>query len=261
MAVFDHARYVLERSPRDSRALTFQAIVRTAMGERPAARQLLEQATASDPENLDAWVAHAWLDLLDGDLPAAEAKIAEAIQHSPADEARLRDVLAEMQRQAEQARSQAEALAEGGELPAGHPPIDEASPAPLAVPSAPAAAAVSPASEPETSAPAPPAEPTPVKVTLELAPGAATTSGILYVMARNPAGGPPIAVKRLPVSAFPVTVELGAADSMMGQEIPGSFRLEARLDSDGDVTTKPPTDPAAAADGVSPGAVLRLTLQ
>ena len=40
---------------------------------------------------------------------------------------------------------------------------------------------------------------------------------------------------------------------MMGQPLPASFRLEARLDSDGDPLTKPPSDPSAGRTAWLPG--------
>src|SRR6185295_8469265 len=97
-----------------------------------------------------------------------------------------------------------------------------------------------------------------ITVTLELDPSAAGKTGVLYVMARNPAGGPPYAVKRFASPAFPLTFSLSSADSMMGQQLPDSFRLEARLDSDGDAATKLPTDPIALQENVSPGANVKL---
>ncbi len=82
-----------------------------------------------------------------------------------------------------------------------------------------------------------------------LSPGA-----ILFVFARAAGAteGPPVAVKRLRAT-FPAAFELSEADSMMGQALPGSLLIEARLDSDGDPTTRPPTDPKARLDKVKVG--------
>jgi hypothetical protein len=66
-------------------------------------------------------------------------------------------------------------------------------------------------------------------------------------------------VKRLPVSAFPLTVDLSAADSMMGQPLPPKIRLEARIDSDGDPLTRDPKDPITSADNVAVGSNVTLT--
>ena len=77
---------------------------------------------------------------------------------------------------------------------------------------------------------------------------------VLFVFAREAGAteGPPVAVKRL-APAFPVSFELSEADSMLGQPFPDSLLIEARLDSDGDPTTRPPSDPKARADGVKTG--------
>jgi hypothetical protein len=89
-------------------------------------------------------------------------------------------------------------------------------------------------------------------------------TGVLFVFARAAGAtseGPPIAVKRLPAS-FPAAFELSQADSMMGQPLPDQLLIEARLDEDGDPTTRPPTDPKARLDRVKVGrADVRLILK
>ena len=246
MNVFEQTKFVLAKAPHDSRALTYQAFVRMNMGDTAAAEQMLHEASKSDPRNLDAWVALAWLYMQQEKPKEAEAAIAEAAKQSPGDRAQLQEVFRQMQQQAAQAnapQSGAPQQAAGGDLPAGHPPIDGA------------------------GTPATPATPTPaaagpsVTVTLDLDPAARGKNGVLFVMARNPQGGPPVAVKRLQVAQFPVTFTLGQADSMMGQPFPASFRLEARLDADGNPLTKTPNDPTAMQDGVAPGATVRLALK
>ena len=74
--------------------------------------------------------------------------------------------------------------------------------------------------------------------------------------------GPPVAVKRLVASAFPLSFAVGPADSMMGQPLPARMRLDVRADSDGDPMTRLPSDPKARLDGVRAGATgLRLELR
>lgn len=242
MAAFEQTKFVLDRNPDDSRALTYAALVRMAMGEGDEAKRMLQRAAKSDPKNLDSWVFLAWQHVQDNEIREAEAMIAEAVKQSPQNKERLQGVLRQMQQAALQSRQETQAAAVGGELPAGHPPID----------GAPATVAAAPA--------APPSGPS-VNVTVDLDPSARGKSGILYVIARNPAGGPPAAVKRLQGVAFPVTITLSSADSMMGQPLPPKFRLEARLDSDGDAATKLPTDPAAMQNDVVPGATVKLALK
>ncbi|HEX8410681.1 MAG TPA: tetratricopeptide repeat protein [Thermoanaerobaculia bacterium] len=244
MNVFEQTKFVLAKAPQDSRALTYQAFVRMNMGDTTAAEQMLHQASKSDPKNLDAWVALAWLYMQQDKKSEAEAMIAEAAKQSPGDKAQLEDVFRQMQQQAAQPGG-APQQADGGELPAGHPPIDGAAPA------APSGMAPAPATAAGPS----------VTVTLDLDPAAHGKNGVLFVMARNAMGGPPVAVKRLQVAQFPVTFTLGQADSMMGQPFPANFRLEARLDADGNPMTKTPNDPTAMQDGVTPGATVRLALK
>jgi tetratricopeptide (TPR) repeat protein len=246
MAVFEQTKIVLAKSPNDSRALTFQGLVRMSMGETDTATRMLQQATKADPRNLDGWVALAWIYVQSNRMKEAEATVAQAIQQAPNDRARLEQVFEQMKQHAAQAAANPAPAAGGGDqLPPGHPSIDSASAAAAPVAAAPAASAM----------------PGAVHVTINLDPAAATRSGIVFVIVRNPAGGPPIAVKRVMASAFPVTVDLSSADSMMGQQLPASFRLEARLDTDGDPLTHPPTDPKAAQEGVTPGASVSLALK
>ncbi|HYI08610.1 MAG TPA: tetratricopeptide repeat protein [Thermoanaerobaculia bacterium] len=241
MAVFEQTNFVLQKSPEDSRALTFQGLVRMAMGDMEAAVGLIQRATKSDPRNLDSWVSLAWIHAQNGNMAEAEKMIAEAAKNSPADKPRLDDVFAQMKQHIAQQKAQPAQTA-GGELPPNHPPIEGA---PSAVPPAAAPAAAGPG----------------VRVTLDLDSAAQPRTGIVFVIARNPAGGPPLAVKRVIATSFPLSVDLTAADSMMGQPLPVTFRLEARLDRDGDPMTRPATDPAAAQNEVSTGMAVRLALK
>jgi cytochrome c-type biogenesis protein CcmH/NrfG len=237
MAVFQQTKFVLEKNPNDSRALTLQGLVRMAMGEMDDAVQMLQRAAKAEPTNLDSWVALAWVYAQNNQMQEAERMIAEAGKQVPQEKARLDQVFEQMKsRIAQSATQQAQS---GGGLPEGHPPVGDA-PAPAA-----------------SSAPSTPG----VQVTLDLDPSAKQRSGIVFVIARGASGGPPVAVKRVIASAFPVRVDLTSADSMMGQQLPASFRIEARLDGDGDPLTKPPTDPAASRDGVTPGTSVRLSLK
>ena len=245
MGVFEQTKVVLEREPQNARALTFGALVRMAMGEVDVATQMLQTATKADAQNLDSWVALAWIYAQTNRMPDAEGAIAQAIKVSPENKGRLEDVL----RQMKQAGSAPQQTAQG-DMPAGHPPIDGA---PVGMTSTPP-----PAGTPPSGAAAGGKS---IKVTLQLDPGAKSRNGIIYVMARPLAGGPPVAVKRMMAGAFPITFDFGAADSMMGQPLPEKFRLDARLDSDGDAATKPPTDPAATQNEVSAGAAVTLVLK
>jgi len=244
MAVFQQTKIVLEKSPDDSRALTLQGLVRVAMGETEEAMRMLRRAIEKDPKNLDGWVGMAWIHAQAGRLDEAEKMIAEAVRQVPGEKPRLEEVFQQMKPLAASGGQNAR----GNSLPEGHPPI---SPDAMAAP-APAMAGAAPATAGSAA---------PVRVTLDLAASAKQRSGLVFVIVRNPAGGPPIAVKRVMAASFPLNVELTQADSMMGQQLPASFRLEARLDSDGDPLTKPSTDPTGSQENVTPGASVRLALQ
>ena len=240
MGVFEQTQYVLQRSPNDPQALTYQSLVRMAMGQGDAASSMLQKAIKSDPKFLDAYVALAWKQTSAGKNDEAAATIKEAQKQHPEQEKRLADVLVKMR---ETAKSQP---VQTSELPPNHPAIE-------APGSAPGAAATAPAAAPNAEA---------VHVTLALAAGIAPPQqGIIYVIARpaGVSGGPPAAVKRMSLSAFPITFDMSSADSMMGQPLPPKMHIEARIDSDGDAMTHDPKDPTASADNVAMGRATTLT--
>jgi cytochrome c-type biogenesis protein CcmH len=231
--VIRETQTVLSHSPRNARALTYQALVRIAAGQPEAAIQMLKVATQSDPQLIDAWVGLAYADtqLARGD--DAAAAIEEAMRRHPEEKQRLGEML-----QAMRAHATAGVTVVPG---AGAPPVSASG------------GAVGPAGGATVS------------VTLELDPSAKShigSSSVLYVFARSAdaTGGPPAAVKRLPPGPFPMTVNLSSADSMLGGPLPEKLRIEARIDSDGNAMTKEAGDPSASADNVTPGATVTLKL-
>jgi tetratricopeptide (TPR) repeat protein len=238
MGVFEQAKVVLERDPRNSRGLFFGGLVRMQMGDGGAAEQMFLQSIASDPRNLNSRVGLAMVYAQTDRMSDADKAIAEAVKLSPENKANLERVLAEIKANARQ-------MAQGASgMPEGHPPVD-------GQPAGMTAAAPSPAAAAGPS----------IKVTLQLDAAAKSKTGIVFVIARPLTGGPPVAVKRMQVASFPITFDLSSADSMMGQPLPPKFRLEARLDSDGDASTKPPTDPSAMQAEVNSGAAVTLALK
>jgi tetratricopeptide (TPR) repeat protein len=222
MKVFEQTQYVLQRAPNDPQSLTYQSLVRLAMGQSDSATAMLQKAVKADPKFLDAYVALAWAQVSSGKTADAEATMSAAARQHPDQSARLAEVLAKMREQAK---------AQTAEMPANHPPVEAAGAA--------------------------------VHVTLSLAPGTKPPAqGVIFVTARAAGvkAGPPAAAKRMPVTSFPLTFDLSAADSMMGQPLPPKVYLEARIDSDGDPLTKNPSDPVASADNVAVGASVQLIL-
>lgn len=67
--------------------------------------------------------------------------------------------------------------------------------------------------------------------------------GVLFLIAKSPQGGPPLMVKRLEVSRFPIDFTLTQADLMMpGTPLPAQMTLTARLDADGSAGPAAPGD-------------------
>ncbi len=84
----------------------------------------------------------------------------------------------------------------------------------------------------------------------------APDQGVLFVIARGPGGGPPLAVKRLPVGPFPLAFQVGPADVMLkGRPFRGPIALSARIDRDGDPLTREPDNLVGKVDALlEPGA-------
>ena len=99
----------------------------------------------------------------------------------------------------------------------------------------------------------------PITGTVELAPefaGRTPANAVLFIIARRGAG-PPLAVKRVAEPKFPVEFSIGPDDRMI-QSVPftGPIELTARIDGDGNATSRAPGDVMGAArtGPVDPGA-------
>lgn len=96
MGVFEQTKVVLDQNPEDSRALTLQAVVRAAMGEAELAITMLKRAARSDPQNVNARVALAWVLAQNDRIQEAEDTIATAQLDFPAEKAMLDQALQQM---------------------------------------------------------------------------------------------------------------------------------------------------------------------
>jgi hypothetical protein len=100
----------------------------------------------------------------------------------------------------------------------------------------------------------------PIRGTVSVAPelaGAAPVGGVLFVIARSgDAPGPPLAVLRVPEPELPFEYEIGPDQVMIpGRPFAGAIRLSARLDRDGNASTRLPGDlEGELASPVAPGA-------
>jgi cytochrome c-type biogenesis protein CcmH len=244
MAVWEETQHVLGKQPGHPRALSYQALVRLAMGQADVAERMLKQALATDPNLFEAYLHLALVETQMGRDKEAQAAIDEASRRFPERAQALARVLSEIRTSSAQ---EGPAATEGDPHAAVPPPDERAG-----------------AEAPATPAGAPPGPG--IAGVVELSSARASRVGrsaVVFVTVREAgtAGGPPVAVKRLPAS-FPLRFAIGPGDSMMGQPLPARARLEARVDSDGDPLTRDPSDPKAQIDGVAAGSSgVRLVLQ
>ncbi|HET7712943.1 MAG TPA: tetratricopeptide repeat protein, partial [Thermoanaerobaculia bacterium] len=125
MGVYDQTAAVLKKNPDEPRALTYNAIVRMSMGQLDDARGMLEKAVGRDPRLLDGWVALASVRTQMQQHDGAAAAVESAIAQYPAEEPRLRQLLAEMRSKPAEAAAPASEAPQS--LPPDHPPLRTAS--------------------------------------------------------------------------------------------------------------------------------------
>jgi len=228
MQVFDQTKAVLEIEPGNPYALTYQALVRVAMGQAPQAETMLVEVIKKNPGIEDAYIHLAIARLQLGNKKGAEEAIQAGQKQFPEDKEQLAQVFAQISAPS----------AEGGaEVPAEHPEV----PPPAMGEGSGAAAGPSSAQ---------------LVVVVDLPRGVTVPAGaILFVIVREAGleSGPPSAVKRIPATNFPITVTISEKDSMAGEGLPGLVRIDARVDRDGDPLSKDPQDPAATEENVRPG--------
>jgi len=214
--------YVLERAPEHPRALSYAALVKLQMGQHDQAIAMLRSALDKDPELMDGWIHLALVYAQMGRLDDAKAAIGSAKEKHPEQSAMLDGFLQQIE---QQSRAQQPGTAQAATTDPG--------------------ASVGGVVEVMKGAPNP----------------AATASVFLIARDSSAPGGPPVAVKRLPATAFPITFTLDAKDSMMGQPLPSNMTIEARIDIDGNPMVSN-NEPAARVENVALGATgVHLVLQ
>jgi tetratricopeptide (TPR) repeat protein len=257
MGVWNETQQVLQRNPGHPRALSYQALVRLAMGQGEMAVDMLKQAIAAEPDLLEAHQNLAFVYASLGRTKESEAEIAEVGRRSPAEAERLRQALAQVRSEPSGGGSEQNPH-EGIATPGGEGSAENAVAPGGAGPGGMAAGGSAAAGSDSGKG---------VFGWIEADAGTAArvAPGTAVFITVRPAGmaqGPPVAVKRLESGAFPLQFELGAGDSMMGQPLPDSMRIDVRADSDGDPMTRPDTDPKGFADNVAVGRTgVRLTLK
>ncbi len=247
MAVFNETQQILQRDANNPRALSYQALVRLAMGQVELAEQMLTRALQGDPGLIEGYINLMMVYTTTGRMQEADTLLAHATQRFPERADSLRQLLGEMKSRSA-ARSGTAAMAEdphaGVALPSAATATNTATPTPTSTASAPATEDASAGSSVAGMIELGPAS------SAALAPGA-----VVFVTLRAPGVtvGAPLAARRLMVSSFPLAFEIGQADSMTGAQIPDSVLIEIRLDTDGDLATRPRSDPYGRAENVRLG--------
>ena len=250
MAVFRETQEILKASPANPQALSYQALVRLAMGQGDVALDMLKKAMKAAPDDLEIYIHMSLVYARLGRPKDSDATIAEARRRFPDQAAMLGDVQ-------EQIRQAAQRMAadEGGGQENPHKGVGapgEGGPAP---------------SKPEPVAAAAGGTERRVSGVIDLDPslkGKVPPGTTIFVFVREAdfGAGPPIAAKRLTVDQFPVPFEISGADAMRGDPIPDEILLEARADSDGDPMTRSPQDPVAKLDDLkTPASDVHLVLR
>jgi len=102
-----------------------------------------------------------------------------------------------------------------------------------------------------------------IAVGSEMPVGALGANAIVYLLARAPGGGPPLAAKQIPLSALPGRFELGVADAMIpGRTIAGQAQVTiiARISLTGEPTEQPGDIYGQAEVAVASGEPIRITI-
>jgi tetratricopeptide (TPR) repeat protein len=245
MGVWNATQFVLQREPDNPRALSYQALVRLAMGQPDVAESMLKKAMSIAPDLLDAHLHLAVVYARSGRLAQAESTLRAAMSQFPEQRAGLEGLMEELRHAGSAEGVNPDAAGAHADIA---PPDD-----------APAVLAMDTASDTGM-----PARLSGMVEVDRSAQGRIASGGIVFVTVRA-AGvttGPPVAVKRLSAASLPGAFAITAADSMLGQELPARVRIEARLDPDGDPLTRAATDPAARLEDVKLGSTgLRLVLK
>jgi len=79
--------------------------------------------------------------------------------------------------------------------------------------------------------------------TISLGKGMALPSGaVIFIAARPPSGGPPMAVKKIANPTFPLAFSLSQENAMMGGAFTGNVELTVRASQAGDPMSRTPGD-------------------
>ncbi|MDX1644984.1 MAG: tetratricopeptide repeat protein, partial [Thermoanaerobaculia bacterium] len=225
---FEVSQQILVARPNDPDALYVQGMVRMTMGQDEVALELLDRVLEQYPNHVLALAGRGMIFMRAGDREAAVLVWERALEAAGGSHPDLEGLLA---------------MARAAPQGAGEPADSGMVPGELAGVEAPAPVAPPVGTEPSVSTPPAEVPADAFAVDIELPPATTAPRGAtLFVFLRESEQGPPAAVKRIQSPVFPLRVELGPQDSMLGRPLPTSGIVTARLDADGSASTESPGD-------------------
>jgi tetratricopeptide (TPR) repeat protein len=236
---FQQAEEILAAVPGDPDGLYVAAMVRLQMGQDEASVELFDAVLAQFPQHVLALTGKGVAMYRAGNELGARVLWQQAKEASGGNNPQVEHLLDMLDARLEEEGEGGAESADGD------------------VPTAPAAA------EPAAAGGATATDPSGAvyRVVIRLADGAQPPPhAFLFVTLQGDAPGPPAAVKRLTGSSFPLELTLSAADSMLGRPLPENGIIGARLDGDGNASTRQDGDLAAEAPAAE-GSVIELVLR
>ncbi len=219
----------------NAEARTHQAVFLYSMGDLATAGKVLERVLAVHPTHPETLGWRGIVFYEQGAFEDAAVRWEAAIAADPTTTPMLRPLI-------DKARDPATAAA--------YAAAQEA--AANAPPAAGATGAADAAASAETGAP----NPLDVTGSIRGDAGAVREGDTIFLFAR-PEGvtkGPPTWVQRIRVTSLPLDFRIGPANAMLGGEPPAKLVLTARIDRDGNPTTRGPDDLEGASGVIAPGA-------
>lgn len=216
----EHNAAALEANPKDPEARTYKAVLAATVKLNDRAIALLDEVITDAPDYTLAYVYRGLIEIEAKKYDAAIADLQKARANGfPGEELISRSI------------ERATALRDGKTPP-------------------PMPGAAGPSGGPGTPI---------VSGTITLDPaasGAIDQAKALFVSIKDPAGGPPLAAKKLPVGPFPMTFAVTSADRLpMGGDrpTPAAVDVTVRLDFDGNAMSRADGEPAAMFPGLKTG--------
>ena len=246
---FQQAEEILAVVPGDPDGLYVAAMVRLQMGQDEASVELFDAVLAQFPQHVLALTGKGVAMYRAGNELGARVLWQQAKGASGGDNPQVEHLLDMLDARLEE-EGEGPANRATGDAPAAP---DAARPAAVAPDAGPPPVVIG-AGAPDPSGPV-------YRVVIRLAEGARQPPhAFLFVTLQGDAPGPPAAVKRLTGSSFPLELTLSAADSMLGRPLPASGIVGARLDGDGNASTRQDGDLEAEAPAAE-GSVTELVLR